>query len=40
VELTVAGRRVFVTRPDMPALNKAATNAQLDRGCDIAIGME
>ena len=41
VDLTLeSGRRVLVTRPDTTALSKAAVNASLERGCDIAVGME
>lgn len=40
MELTVeGGRRAFVRRPDTAALNKAA-NASMERGCDMAVGME
>jgi ribosomal protein S4E len=41
VDLTLEdGRRVLVTRPDATALSKAAVNASLERGCDVAVGME
>jgi hypothetical protein len=41
VDVTLeGGRRVFVTRPDVTALSKAAVNASLERGCEIAVGTE
>jgi hypothetical protein len=41
VDLTLEdGRRVFVTRPETTRLSEAAVNASLERGCDIAVGME
>jgi hypothetical protein len=41
VDLTLeGGRRVLVARPDTTALSKAAVNASLGRGCEIAVGGE
>jgi hypothetical protein len=41
VDLTLEGRRrILVARPDTTALSKAAVNASLELGCDIAVGME
>jgi hypothetical protein len=41
LELTLeGGRTIFVIRPDTTALSRAAVNASLERGCEIAVGME